>query len=247
MIDYIPNYREVANNYLVQQYKESNNVVKTVDSIIAPLQEIEDQLQNLYEKRWINQAVGLQLDKLGEIVGELRVFRKDDEYRIAILIRIMINTGGGTPNDIINAIQILYSPRKVEYKEVYPASFYLFVLFGTNNVKKNSVGTLRIKYLIESIKPSGIGKIKLVTNGGDSVFKFSESTNESVNFLVDLDQENDLNLENLNVKEINSSSEFLVEADTISSIVGSFGFGELILATQNTKGGSTLSEVIKND
>ena len=234
-LSYIDNHTEMANSRLVQQDKESYNTVNFLNAIIDPVQEIEDSFQDLSYKRSLETALGVNLDNFGLIVGEVRDFRKDEDFRVGILTRIIINMGGGTATDIITAINLLYRPRKIEIKEIYPANFSLFI-------RKEYDNLLGIRGLINSIKPVGIGKVDIFTVKGEDIFKFSESSSESVNYLVNSTLE-----QNLDLNETATVSPLLVEADTISSSAGSFGFGEFILASSKVIGGGTLAEVINYD
>ena len=176
---------------------------------------------------------------MGSIVGSPRNFKNDNDYRTAILIRALINNGGGTPEDIISAIRILYTPRKIEYNEIYPANFSLFIQASKVIPPQVDLGLLNIRSLIKGVKPMGVGEFIVTASSEDNLFRFSESTSELVNFIVDLPP-----AEKLEANEIAGISEVLTEADTISSSIGSFGFGEFILTSKAVVGGGTLAEVI---
>lgn len=233
------NHLQAILSYDLEQYKESKVLSVLMKALISQLQRTEDTFLDLQLKRFIPTAFGYTLDLMGSIVGELRNFKNDNDYRTAILVRALINNGGGTPEDIISAIRIFYAPKKIEYSEMYPANFSLFVQTDYIVPPVGSIGLYGIRSLVNSIKPMGVGEFTILAIGGDNIFRFSESSSELLNFLVNSTLE-----QNLDINETTGVSPLLVEADTISSSAGSFGFGEFILASSKVVGGGTLAEVI---
>jgi hypothetical protein len=233
------NHLQAILSYDLEQYKESKALSVLMKALVSQLQRTEDTFLDLQLKRFIPTAFGYTLDLMGSIVGELRNFKDDNDYRTAILIRALINNGGGTPEDIISAIRILYFPRKIEYSENTSANFSLFIQSRASIPPEIDPGLFNIRSLINSIKPMGVGEFIVVASSADNLFRFSDSTSELLNFLVNSPPE-----QNLDVKETTGVLPLYVEADTISSSTGSFGFGEFILVSSTVVGGGTLAEVI---
>ena len=75
---------------------------------MTQIQDLEDSSFEVLLNRWIDTAVGVQLDGVGAIVGEAREGRGDDEYRLAIKARIQINFSEATPEDILTALVNFY-------------------------------------------------------------------------------------------------------------------------------------------
>ncbi len=71
--------------------------------------DIEDVCQDLMDDRNLDSALGVQLDQLGLLVGETRKGRNDDDYRLAIKLRIAINTSNGTVEDVIKVIRLIFT------------------------------------------------------------------------------------------------------------------------------------------
>jgi hypothetical protein len=87
----------------------ANNIEKLLAVIISPAQDIEDALQQLKTERWVDTAVGDQLDIIGRIVGQPREGRVDDDYRRFIRARIATNNSDGTFEDLITvAFLVIY-------------------------------------------------------------------------------------------------------------------------------------------
>jgi len=233
------NHLQAIREYDLEQYKESKTLSILMDALISQLQRVEDTFLDLQLKRFIPTAFGYTLDLMGGIVGESRNFKNDNDYRTAILVRALINNGGGTPEDIISAIRILYAPKKIEYTEIYPANFSLFIQKRKVTPPEIDLGLFNIRSLVSSIRPMGVGEFIVTAASGDNLFRFSDSTSESLNFLV-----NSTGEQNLDINENSGVLPLLIEADTISSSEGSFGFGEFILAASIVVGGGTLAEII---
>ncbi len=214
-LSYIDNHTEMANSRLVQQDKESYNTVNFLNAIIDPVQEIEDSFQDISYKRSLETAQGVNLDNFGLIVGEARDFRKDEDFRIGILTRIIVNMGGGTVEEIITAITLLYRPKQIEVTNLYPACFSIFIEEDVQNL-------LGIKRIINSIRPVAIGDFVITANVSDyGLFEFSECSSELMNFETSGDQ--------VLVRESSSSYDFAVQANTLLEPRGSVGLSELSL------------------
>lgn len=126
MIKKIDNHVERAQDLLVSQFKDSENLNKIVKSLVDEVQEIEDSLDDLRKKRSLDTAEGVQLDGIGDIVDEERVGRSDIAYRLALALRIGVNISKGTPRDVQNFLKNITSATDVSYIELYPAKLQLY-------------------------------------------------------------------------------------------------------------------------
>lgn len=78
-----------------------NNIEKLLSILIAPAQDIENTLQALKLERFVNTAVGAQLDVIGRIVGQDREGLADADYRRYIRARVATNNSEGRFEDLI--------------------------------------------------------------------------------------------------------------------------------------------------
>ncbi len=228
-IDYIENHSFLARARLVQQDKESYNVTALLSALVNPLQEIEDSLQDLIYKRSLLKAKGTILDDFGTIVGEERGFRKDTEYRHAVLARIFINKGGGTASELITAIKLLFQTKNIEVTNLYPACFSVFI--------EQDVGELiGIKQVISSISPLGIGDFVVTANvSGSGLFEFSECASAEFNFVTDAQDQFQV-IQNVGSGESGESGEredLSVTSETVQEPKGAVGLSELSLCRYN--------------
>jgi hypothetical protein len=120
------NIVDLALEKIIEQFKEKDNLINFLSAILKPASDLEVDLNNLLTKRWIDTAEGVQLDGLGDIVGEPRRGRLDNEYRAAIKFRIFINTSKADPETIIRASRELGGGDFNRYWENYQAGFQLF-------------------------------------------------------------------------------------------------------------------------
>src|SRR5690606_15665488 len=63
-------HADIAWNHFLGQYGSSPRLESLVRALYAPLQ--HQQLKALHDERWLDSAVGRQLDGIGEIVGQSR-------------------------------------------------------------------------------------------------------------------------------------------------------------------------------
>lgn len=124
---YISDHIARAKDRLIEQYKEKPKIEGLLEAVVKPLQELEDLFLALGTERWIDSAIGAQLDVVGKIVGALRdVGQNDEDYRLAIKAQIIMNLNQGTPEEIIAAAKFFIGSIFIWYLEVYPAAVDIF-------------------------------------------------------------------------------------------------------------------------
>ena len=67
------NHTSKALSRLATQFKESVNLKTYISNLLSESENLESAFQQLLEERWIETAVGFQLDIIGAIVGQPRV------------------------------------------------------------------------------------------------------------------------------------------------------------------------------
>jgi len=110
---------------LTYQFRNSENFQKLIAALCSELQDLKNEINNVYKLRSINLAFGEQLDGIGEIVGESRNGRDDDDYRESLYFRILVNASKGLPENVIDACLILMKGSWVTYLENPPAKIEL--------------------------------------------------------------------------------------------------------------------------
>lgn len=108
--------------YLIEQFKTRPVIEGILKSYLSLCQTVEDALWAIIEARDLDVATGINLDTLGDIVGEKRLGRNDTVYRAAIRLRIRVNRSQGRAEDIIDVAR-LASGGVFKYYEYFPKGF----------------------------------------------------------------------------------------------------------------------------
>lgn len=149
---------EEAQANLVSQFQDKPILKALLASFVEQIQQLENVFFELLDLRYLTSgrrtrsqpAFGMQLDRIGSIVGEERQRRTDDAYRLAIDARIILNRTNGTPEDIIRLIRALVGDKEVEIIESFPAHFDAIVNDPID------VDPFRVSTFVQSAKPAGV-------------------------------------------------------------------------------------------
>lgn len=161
MLDYVT----LALSRLTSQFQSSAKLRDLVAGAVGPLTTLEEAADSIISERWIDTAIGAQLDGCGAIVGELRQGKSDDAYRTAIRFRVFVNTSRGTPADLIRGLAFLTEPTDCQYLESYPATAMLFT---------NGFFTDRgIHAAMQDLSPAGLSDVPVAVSFADMPFRFT--------------------------------------------------------------------------
>jgi hypothetical protein len=159
-------YSTIAIARLASQFQNSTKLTALMSAIVSPISVLETDADALIENRWIDTSIGKQLDGCGEIVGEPRLGRNDDEYRIAIKFRVFVNVSEGTPVALIDGLKFITNPTDCQYLESYPATALLF----TNGYFVD----YKIQSVMQDLSPAGISTVPVAVSFADKPFRFSK-------------------------------------------------------------------------
>lgn len=143
-------------------------LISALPNQLSILELVFDQLKN---ERSIDTAIGIQLDKVGDIVGETRQGRDDETYRQYIRFRVFINISKGRPHDLSYATRFATQGDDVQYLEFFPAQVVMF----SDGYAANKT----IPVLLQDVAPAAIFEVPLVVSFGETPFRTS-NTNMSV-------------------------------------------------------------------
>ena len=152
---------------LAGQFQGSPKLRGMLEAIVGPLDTVLSDVDALKNERWIDTAVGAQLDGCGQIVGENRAGRDDDAYRDAIRYRVFVNVSNATPNDLIQALTFLVGGDDKQYLEVYPATVLLF--------SDGPSPPADIQTQIQDVSPAAISDVPVLVSYAEKPFRFSKS------------------------------------------------------------------------
>lgn len=105
---------------LLFQFQDSPRLKALLGIYLKQIQEVEDALWLELKQRDIDQAAGIYLDQIGDLIGQPRSGLLDLPYRDLLRARIASNRSKGTSADIIDVIQALFGNAGV-LSEDYPA------------------------------------------------------------------------------------------------------------------------------
>lgn len=149
------NIIEEGVNRLLHQFKNKPKIVTFLSSVLGQIQESEDSKFELLNNRSIYTAFGDTLDLCGKIIGEERLGKSDEEYRATILQKIAINTSNGTPNKLLQILQLLTGAENVRMWEHYPAN----VIFYADN----PIGDIElVRQTLQTAAPAAVGNVGVI-------------------------------------------------------------------------------------
>lgn len=121
----INSYWDEVQPYLLEQYKESPNLIALIQLFMGLLDPAETGFQELLTLLDIQACEGAQLDMLGRIANVARNGVSDAAYRIT-LTTWFTTRQSGAPEDIIRTVQEITGSDSVIYSPEYPAGFWIY-------------------------------------------------------------------------------------------------------------------------
>ncbi len=106
-VDHIQYRDSVVNDsydLLLEQFRESPNIIKFLTVIAQMKQILDDAIIGVGKLRLINTATGVYLDNIGEELGVPRNGASDEDYRIVLKIRSYRTQTAGTRPQIIDLL-----------------------------------------------------------------------------------------------------------------------------------------------
>lgn len=94
-----------------------------IRTFAAEIQEFETAAFEVLTQRWLDTAVGVQLDGLGQIIGRERAGSDDDTYRLLLRAQILLNLSSGTVPQILAIIEKIIPGFVLRLVQHFPKSF----------------------------------------------------------------------------------------------------------------------------
>lgn len=172
MSQYVRNEEHVEQGLdrLLERFKGRPYLEAYLRIVIARWQHIDDVLFEVFDGFVLDNAVGVQLDALGWVVGEERLNRADDLYRLHIRARIRINRANGKVTDTLQVARlVIEAGAELEYLPEYPAAYRVRV---TNTL----VQAPELRRILAQVKPAGVGLTVQVIANTDFAFIWDTPT-----------------------------------------------------------------------
>lgn len=161
MMDYVG----IAKARLAGRINQKPLVEALLSALPNQLSILELTLDQLKNERSIDTAIGIQLDKVGEIVGEARQGRDDETYRQYIRFRVFVNISKGRPHDLSYATRFATQADDVQYIEFFPAQVIMF--------SDGYAANITTPLLLQDVSPAAIFDVPLVVSFGEEPFRTS--------------------------------------------------------------------------
>lgn len=150
----LQNYLDQNKDLIVQQFKDSKNLLLLIDSYSNQISEYENMVFDLLNKRInIDKSEGKQLDNIGSLIGVDREGATDSDFRILLKSTIGINGSSGTIESILSFIKSLTGSNSEVLENSFPAFFEI------NVQDEISFNPLRLFTLLLLAKPAGVGML----------------------------------------------------------------------------------------
>jgi hypothetical protein len=138
-----------AQGHLIDQFKNQANIEAVIKAFAQQSQELEDAAFEVINDTTLDNAVGVQLDGLADIVGIERGASGDSELRLRIRAQILVNKSSGTIEEILEILDTL-GLASIVLAENFPAKIEIVIgtatLLGataaiaTNQARSGGVG-----------------------------------------------------------------------------------------------------------
>lgn len=167
----IDTHEEDAKNRLIEQYKKKPRIEGLVSALGAKqYQDIEDGICGLFDRLNIDLSEGVQLDGIGQIVGQKRMGASDDVYRLFLKTKVSANNSKSSIEDVISAWTILTGSENIEVKEIFPATVQI-----SSDFNIPSPFDALIKDLLQDILGAGVRLEGILVFDPENAFAFAET------------------------------------------------------------------------
>lgn len=119
---------------LLFRYRNKPRLEAVLCTLTDQLSELEVAARDVWVGRQLDTAVGVQLDGIGDIVGEPRKGRTDEVYRIFLRVRILVNRSDGKVEQLYAILVQAFGAVPMAITEHYPASLQVVLYEAIGDV-----------------------------------------------------------------------------------------------------------------
>lgn len=123
-MDRIESYKEVGDQYILEQYKSSSRLRGVIDALLAQCDDLEAAFFEILGSIDLRTAIGPALDYLGEIVGVIRKPGETDEAYRTRIYQYRDLQGAPTHEGLRAALQLLTGQTNIGLYPNWPAELY---------------------------------------------------------------------------------------------------------------------------
>lgn len=169
-IDYVSDWGARLRTRLYAQFASAPTWQAWCEKVLGPqFQDLEDAAQTFLTLLDIDNSVGVQLDVIGRIVGQVRSGTDDPTYRLYLKARILANLSTGTVEELYgvflamlgNGIGLIYKPGKIK-------QFSISIALVLTRIQ----ALLAVKFLGDSKEAGARGLLEWKETADSSMFTF---------------------------------------------------------------------------
>lgn len=148
---------------LLYQFGDKPNINAFLSTFLADLEQLNNDTFDLVNGFNIDNATGIYLDYVGNLVGEYRNEESDEPYRRRIRIKILINNSKGTPNEILEILSVITETQNVRLWEHYPVFSMLYTdgnsgtIQTLNSIRQASPITSESSLMVDTTRRGWVG------------------------------------------------------------------------------------------
>lgn len=140
---YEKDYKAEALSLLLPQFDNSPKLKGLIEGSLEPSTSFQSGLNQLIDAYSLNNAEGLQLDRIGKLLNVERQDRSDTDYRAAIKARIIINKSTGSGKNLIEMLKlVLGDDAEFRVVEQFPASVQVIIYQSQNVIDERVVNDI---------------------------------------------------------------------------------------------------------
>lgn len=170
VITYYDNINDRTIALLLEQFKTKDGFKKFIDVLTEQIQELEYIFKDIEDLTWLYTSSGIQLDRIGDIIGYRRGSRNDEEYLAYLQFGILLNRSAGEPEFLLTALLELTQATFAQLYEFFPAA----CAAHTNG----QLIPFNITALMDDLSLGGV-KFMYVSQTDGEPFSFASDTSET--------------------------------------------------------------------
>ena len=157
---------------LPEKIKNKTNLNTLLNALQDPIQDIENALFEVFTERYLDLAEGVQLDTLGEVVGEPRNGLSDADYVKHLNARIAVNKSRGVIEDLLIVAPLIEDTTGAKFiiEQQFPAGVCMDV---QDIVATPSDMVILAQFLSETVAAGVRFLLKFSEDTADEMFTFA--------------------------------------------------------------------------
>jgi hypothetical protein len=169
-----------AMSRIVEQFKNKPNILKLLNVWMDGVQELEEEVYDLLSTQTsIELSEGVQLARIGSIVGAARTGESDSDYRAKIYAQIAANSADGTEGFVQNLTKFVTGSAYARLTELFPAAAILeFEGIYNDGIGQAIDNTLAAGVRLYILR--GFGASSFAFAGSDTALGFGTIHNASI-------------------------------------------------------------------